>query len=76
MSPVSGVGPGLSIAGALASTLDGPLLVNGFVLAQGGQVRLCAVLLESYPPPPPPPPPNAASRHSKFRASLSTASRG
>ncbi len=50
VSPVSAVGPGLSIAGALASTLDGPLLVNGFVLAQGGQVLLCAVLLESFPP--------------------------
>lgn len=47
---VTSVGPGLSIAGALASTLDGPLLVNGFVLAQGGQVLLCAVLLESFPP--------------------------
>ena len=51
VSPVSAVGPGLSVADALASTLDGPLLVNGFIIVDdGGQVRLCAGLLESFPP--------------------------
>ena len=48
---VSGVGPGLSVADALASTLDGPLLVNGFIIVDDdGLVRLCAVLMESSPP--------------------------
>lgn len=46
---VSGVGPGISVADAIDSTLDGPLLVNGFVLAMGGDVRLCDGLLESFP---------------------------
>ena len=46
---VSGVGPGISVADAIDSTLDGPLLVNGFVLAKGGDVRLCDGLLESFP---------------------------
>ena len=46
----SAVGPGLSVADALASTLDQPLLVNGFVLAREGEVRLCQALLESFPP--------------------------
>ena len=51
VSPVSAVGPGLSVADALASTLDGPLLVNGFILVNdAGQVRLCAGSLESFPP--------------------------
>ncbi len=45
-----GVGPGLSVAEALSSTLDGPLLVNGFLVAVGDAVRLCEVLLESFPP--------------------------
>jgi hypothetical protein len=46
---VSGVGPGISVADAIDSMLDGPLLVNGFVLAKGGDVRLCEGLLESFP---------------------------
>jgi len=46
----SAVGPGISIADALASGLDGPLLVNGFLVVQGDAVRLCEALAESFPP--------------------------
>ena len=53
-SPSSAVpipGGGLSIAEALASTLQGPLQVKGFVVSSGdGEVRLCSTLLESMPP--------------------------
>ena len=49
-SPVSGVGPGISIAEALTSNLEGPLLVNGHLHVQNGVVRLCEVLAESLPP--------------------------
>ncbi len=48
--PSIGVGPGISVAEALASELPGPYLVNGFVVAQGDEVRLCAALAESLPP--------------------------
>ena len=48
--PVSGVGPGISIGEALTSNLDGPLLVNGHLFAQNGEVRLCELLAESFPP--------------------------
>ena len=48
--PISGVGPGISIAEALASNLKGPLLVNGHLHVQSDQVRLCEVLAESLPP--------------------------
>ena len=48
--PVSGVGPGISIAEALTSNLKGPLLVNGHLHVQDDQVRLCEVLAESFPP--------------------------
>ena len=48
--PISGVGPGISIAEALASNLKGPLLVNGHLHVQNDQVRLCEVLAESLPP--------------------------
>ena len=41
---------GLSVEEALASDLDEPLAVRGFVLADGEEVRLCDVLLESLPP--------------------------
>ena len=42
---------GLSIDEALASELDGPLMVKGYVVAaEGGPVRLCSALLESFPP--------------------------
>ena len=48
--PISGVGPGISIAEALTSDLKGPLLVNGHLHVQDDQVRLCEVLAESLPP--------------------------
>lgn len=41
---VLAVGPGLSVADAIASTLEGPLLVNGFLFTQDGEVRLCSSL--------------------------------
>lgn len=41
---------GLSVEEALASDLDEPLAVRGFILADGEDVRLCDVLLESLPP--------------------------
>jgi hypothetical protein len=44
------VGLGMSIDEALASGSDGPLLVNGNLLAEGGEVRLCSALAESFPP--------------------------
>ena len=47
----AGVGPGISVAEALASRLEGPLLVRGSVWrAQGGDLRLCAELTDSIPP--------------------------
>ena len=48
--PISGVGPGISVDEALTSNLKGPLLINGLLHVEGGQVRLCAVLAESFPP--------------------------
>lgn len=47
---ISAVGPGVSVRDARASTLDGPLLVNGFVFVEDGRVRLCGALAESFPP--------------------------
>ena len=46
----SAMGPGISVADALASELDEPLLVNGFIVATAEDVRLCEVLAESFPP--------------------------
>jgi len=52
----SGVGPGISLSDALSSDLSGPLLINGFLVIQGGEqdnpeeVRLCEALAESFPP--------------------------
>ena len=50
--PSSGIaaGPGISIEEALGSGSDEPLLVNGNLLAQGEDVRLCSALAESFPP--------------------------
>ena len=48
--PSSAVGPGISVAEALASTLESPLLVNGFLVAANDEVRLCSLLAESFPP--------------------------
>ena len=48
-----GGGPGISIDDALNSTLDEPLLVNGFLVsgAEGDEdVHLCSSLAESDPP--------------------------
>ncbi len=45
-----GMGPGISIADALASNSDQPLLVNGAIVATAQDTRLCDVLMESYPP--------------------------
>ena len=47
---ISALGPGLSVGEARASTLDGPLLVNGFVLVEDGRVLLCSALAKSLPP--------------------------
>ncbi len=45
------MGPGISVGEALASTLDQPLLVNGFLyVTQDGTVYLTEMLAESYPP--------------------------
>lgn len=41
---------GLTVGQALSSGLDGPLTVRGFLIDDGGQVRLCDLVLESYPP--------------------------
>jgi hypothetical protein len=43
------MGPGISVSDALASDLDEPLLVNGFVVVEGERARLCEMLLESFP---------------------------
>ena len=43
-------GPALSIEDALAAGSDEPLLVTGNLLSQGGEVRLCSALAESFPP--------------------------
>jgi len=45
-----GMGPGISIEEAMASDLEGPLLVNGNLLAEGGEIRFCDALAESFPP--------------------------
>ena len=48
--PNSGVGPGISIGEALTPNLQGPLLINGHLHAQNGQVRLRELLAEFLPP--------------------------
>jgi len=45
-----GAGPGIAIDDALSSGSDEMLLVNGNLLAQDGEVRLCSALAESFPP--------------------------
>ena len=45
------LGPGISIAEAQVSHLDGPLLVRGWLWgSQGGVLRLCTELTRSTPP--------------------------
>ena len=47
----SAIGPGISIEQALASDLEGPLLVNGWLWRSGNDdPRLCASLSGSLPP--------------------------
>lgn len=43
-------GGGLSVSEAIASELDGPLMVRGYVLERDGELRLCEAILESSPP--------------------------
>ena len=45
---ISGGGPGISMAEALASDLDGPLLVNGFIVIREREARLSELPLESF----------------------------
>lgn len=52
-SALSGMGPGISVAEALASTLGEPLLVNGYVFVYAdGSVMFADVIAESFPPQP------------------------
>ena len=47
----SALGPGVTIADAIASKLDGPLLVNGWLWRQSnGEIRLCTTLSGTTPP--------------------------
>lgn len=46
----SAMGPGISVPEALARSAQGPVLVRGYVLAHGDNVRLCEALAESFPP--------------------------
>ena len=49
----SGMGPGISVAEALASTLDQPLLINGYVFVYSdGSVVVADLIAESFPPQP------------------------
>jgi len=48
-----GMGSGISVADALASTLDEPLLVNGYVFVYAdGSVVFGDLIAESFPPQP------------------------
>jgi hypothetical protein len=50
---LSGMGPGISVAEAVASTLDEPLLVNGYVFVfADGSVVFADLIAESFPPQP------------------------
>jgi hypothetical protein len=52
MAPPGGgaMGPGISIEEALASKLEGPLLVNGWLRQDGRDSRLCTSLTDATPP--------------------------
>lgn len=43
-------GGGLSVQEAIDSDLDGPLMVKGYLIERDGELRLCELILESYPP--------------------------
>lgn len=45
-----GAGPAIPVGQALAAASGQTLLVTGNLLAQGGEVRLCSALAESFPP--------------------------
>ena len=48
-----GMGPGISVADALVSAADEPLLVNGYVFVfADGSVTLADLIAESFPPQP------------------------
>ncbi len=50
---ITGTGPGISVAELLASTIDGPFLVNGYVVVgTDGSVVISDAIAESYPPQP------------------------
>jgi hypothetical protein len=49
-SAPSAIGPGLSVAEALESDLQEPLLVSGVLVERDGKLRLCSAILESHPP--------------------------
>ena len=52
-APASGMpiaGGGLSVSEALASDLEGPLMVKGYLVELEGELRLCTAVLESQPP--------------------------
>ena len=49
-TPMPTPGGGLSVPEALRSEASGPLLVHGFLIAEGDRVRLCEAAAESYPP--------------------------
>lgn len=51
--PASGMpiaGGGLSVSEALASDVEGPLMVKGYVVVANGETRLCEALAEALPP--------------------------
>lgn len=49
----SGVGPGISVAEAIAGDFEGPVLVNGYLFVDTeGEATLADLILESYPPQP------------------------
>lgn len=48
--PASAMGPGLTVAEAIDSDLEGPLLVRGVLVERDGKLRLCSAILESQPP--------------------------
>lgn len=49
-APMPTPGGGLSVPEARTSEASGPLLVHGFLIAEGGRVRLCEAVAESFPP--------------------------
>ena len=48
--PSAGIGPGLTVSEARATDAEGPLLVRGALVVEGGTARLCERLAESAPP--------------------------